>query len=148
MRRNLKVSTFKNILFVHNNTKIICEVITMKYDKAFSYIKQNRRKIKRINTLDSINYKFINEIINNDGKYNFKIADIKYKNNITKPINFDINIDLSYTNDFNELTNDVVGLIYHKASLLVAAFTEDTNDIVRLTTHQDVLNEIEEIENL
>lgn len=91
MRRNLKVSTFKNILFVHNNTKIICEVITMKYDKAFSYIKQNRRKIKRINTLDSINYKFINEIINNDGKYNFKIADIKYKNNITKPINFDIN---------------------------------------------------------
>lgn len=120
----------------------------MKYDKAFSYIKQNRRKIKRINTLDSINYKFINEIINNDGKYNFKIADIKYKNNITKPINFDINIDLSYTNDFNELTNDVVGLIYHKASLLVAAFTEDTNDIVRLTNHQDVLNEIEEIENL
>lgn len=120
----------------------------MKYDKALSYIKQNRRKIKRIDTLDSINYKFINEIIDHDGKYNFKIADIKYKNNITEPVNFDINIDLSYTDDFNELTNDVVGLIYHKASLLVAAFTEDTNDIVRLTNHQDVLNEIEEIENL
>lgn len=119
----------------------------MNYEKALSHIKRNRSKIESIETLDIIDYKFINEIIDNNGKYDFKIADVKYKNNIVTPVDFSINIDLTYTNNFNELTDDVTGLVYHKASLLVAAFTENIDDIVSLSNHQDSLKEIEEIEN-
>lgn len=119
----------------------------MKLTKAISHIKNNRNKIKSIDTLNIIDYKLINKIIESRGKCKIKIADINYKNNIVESVYLNLDLDITYTNDYNEFFNDVSGLIDNKTSYLDAAFYDDISKIREKTTHQDILDEIKEIED-
>ena len=119
----------------------------MELTKAISHIKNNRNKIKSIDTLNIIDYKLVNKIIEFRGKCKIKIADINYKNNIVESVYINLDLDINYTSDYNEFFNDISGLIDHKTSYLDAAFYDDINRICEKTTHQDILDEIKEIEN-
>ena len=94
----------------------------MELTKAINHIKKNRNKIKSIDTLDIIDYKLINKIIESKGKCKIKIADINYKNNIVESVYLNLDLDITYTSNYNEFFNDVSGLIDHKTSYLDAAF--------------------------
>ena len=119
----------------------------MELTKAISHIKNNRNKIKSIDTLNIIDYKLINKIIESKGKCKIKIADINYKNNIVESVYLNLDLDITYTSNYNEFFNDVSGLIDHKTSYLDAAFYDDISKICEKTTHQDILDEIKEIED-
>ena len=119
----------------------------MELTKAITHIKNNRNKIKSIDTLNIIDYKLINKIIESKGKCKIKIADINYKNNIVESVYLNLDLDINYTSNYNEFFNDVSGLIDHKTSYLDAAFYDDVSKICEKTTHQDILDEIKEIED-
>ena len=119
----------------------------MELTKAISHIKNNRNKIKSIDTLNIIDYKLINKIIESKGKCKIKIADMNYKNNIVESVYLNLDLDITYTSNYNEFFNDVSGLINHKTSYLDAAFYDDVSKRREKTTHQDILDEIKEIED-
>lgn len=119
----------------------------MELTNAISHVKNNRDKIKSIDTLNIIDYKLINKIIESKGKCKVKVGDINYKNNIIESVYINLDLDITYTSDYNEFFNDVSGLIEHKTSYLDAAFYDDISKICEKTTHQDILDEIKEIED-
>ena len=119
----------------------------MELTKAISHIKNNRNKIKSIDTLNMVDYKLINKIIESKGKCRVKVGDINYKNNIIESVYINLDLDITYTSDYNEFFNDVSGLIEHKVSYLDAAFYDDISKICEKTTRQDILDEIKEIED-
>lgn len=111
----------------------------MEYNKAISHLKSISNRVEELETMDCFDHFFINDLIMAKGKMRIKIADIIYKNNITEPVYFDLEMDTKYTTDYNEFFHDTIEFITHKASFLIAALSGDINDICNITTYKDFI---------
>lgn len=116
----------------------------MLLEQALILIKKHRYKILEIKLKDEWNSDEFDYIVRNNGKHQFYIGEIVYKNGIKIEVELNLDTDVSYSTNREELHWNLMGIIDHKSSYLEAIFKDDMSLLTDGVTYQNVLDAEEE----